>query len=124
MTRHPLLDALIVATAEPSMSLKTGSLLAPGYEGVAKNGKSFVILATRNISGKENFIAKFEDGKEAPLAEEDVIPFTDMGDDLTPMARISALVRLSFNPDFDLMSKALLNHIIFLLIPPWIWPNG
>jgi len=121
MTRHPLLDALIVATAEPSMSLKTGSLLAPGYEGVAKNGKSFVILATRNISGKENFIAKFEDGKEAPLAEEDVIPFTDMGDDLTPMARISALVRLSFNPDFDLYVKGAIESHNLPVDPSMDW---
>ena len=101
MTRHPLLDALIVATAEPSLAIKTASV-TPGYIGVAKNGKSFVVTATRNISGKENFTAKFDDGEEGSLAKDEILPpMENMGDELTPMGKISALVRLAFNPDFD-----------------------
>lgn len=105
MNRHSLLDALIVATAEPSLAMKKASV-TPGYIGVAKNGKSFVVTAARNISGKENFTAKFDDGEEGSLPKDDILPpMEDMGSELTPMGKISALVRLSFNPDFDTYVK-------------------
>jgi hypothetical protein len=101
MTRHPLLDALIVATAEPSLAVKTASV-TPGYVGVAKNGKSFMITATRNVSGKENYIAAFDDGEVGSISKDEILPpMEDMGDDLTPMGKISALVRLAYNADFD-----------------------
>lgn len=121
MSHHHLLNALITASADSSMALRTSSY-EPGFRGVARNGKSFVITAARNLSGKEVLSATFEDGNEAPLAETDILPFTeDMSAERSPMGKLGTLVRLAFNPDFDLYVKTSLENHNLPVDPKMNW---
>ena len=100
---HSLLNALVSAKAELSMP-KTASY-EPGDMGIAANGKAFLVTSSRSTEKATTYKVAFEDGEETSLSEEDAVNFNDMGAENSPMAKLSVLVKLALNPDFDLYIK-------------------